>query len=62
MIRECLTKLHFANILWKIDGFINVDVYGPYSHLKYPYFWTTNIYTVLEYMMLPASAVFEWSW
>jgi len=48
-----LGKMHCAYILWEIDGFINVDVYGPSSHLKYPQFWTINIYIVLEYLMLP---------
>lgn len=62
MITACWAKLHYANVLWEIDGFINVDVYGPSIYLKYPYFWTINIYTVLDYLLLPASAVVQWPW
>jgi len=62
VIRACWAKLHSANILWETDSFMNVDIYGPSSYLKYPHFWKIKIYTVLEYLMLPASAVVEWSW
>jgi len=58
MITACWAKPHCTNFFWEKYSFMNVDGYGPLC-LKYVYFWASNIYTVLEQRMQPASWEFS---